>query len=161
MCFCAIIMLRNTGNQLQQKWNAIGRSEYSMHWSLRRQLMCMQQWNSVKLIVSELLQNSQVFYESWCLSPCSRVAPVGTVLSQTNPARTLITHFFKTPFNTILRSCVGIPSGLYPSDFPTDIFVSILYVRCSRYKLQRSRNFIYQHAHRFSFNQYCFFWVRR
>jgi len=44
--------------------------------------------------------------------------PVST-LSQLDTVHTPTSHFLKTHLNIILLSILGLPSGLFPSDFPT------------------------------------------
>jgi hypothetical protein len=48
--------------------------------------------------------------------------PLVSILSHLNPVRTLPPCFLKIHFSVILPSTLGLPSGPFPSDFPTKIF---------------------------------------
>jgi len=63
-----------------------------------------------------LLWNQNVHY---CVN---KIPWLDTIMSQLNPVYTPIPYCSKIHFNTILHLCVGIPSGLFLSDFLIKIF---------------------------------------
>jgi len=51
--------------------------------------------------------------------PHSQVPANCPYLSQLDPVHTATSHFLKIHHNIILQSMLGLPSGLFPSGFPT------------------------------------------
>jgi hypothetical protein len=55
------------------------------------------------------------------------------IVNHMNPVHTPSAYFFKINFNIIIPSCLGLPSGLFSSGFPTKTFVHFPALPCVLY----------------------------
>jgi hypothetical protein len=58
--------------------------------------------------------------------PCSQEPPLVPILSQINPIHTIRSYRSKIHFNIVHPLRLGLPSGLFPSGFPTNILRAFL-----------------------------------
>jgi len=89
-----------------------------------------------QLTLSELHKKSPIIYRPPKVHYCVHsILPLVPILSQMNPIHTLPKYSFKIHFNIILPPTPDLPSGFFPSPFPTKILHAFLlcpmYATCS------------------------------
>jgi hypothetical protein len=81
--------------------------------------------SSEKLTVVQLIKNSSSFSKPQnSLSWFTSAPPLCFILSHMNSVHTFKYHLFKIHFNIIIQTKPRFPSGIFPSDFPTNTLYS-------------------------------------